>query len=465
LDEPRHRSLGEGAAQAAPTAPHATPRSPQTRRNGPELFWARWPVRVALGLCLIVSGAAHCAVMPFDAPQAIEVHDYEGEAAIPIDVIEQGESPLAALEPPPSPTESKPPEADKSKDPSSIFPHVDAGVAREAGTTDAAVDAPADALSDAVAPSVDGAIPLTGVAGDGGSEPTPDPQSLLASSGVLRAKVIYVTLVINAIEIRKNPIGPQLGALLRDIPQWDEFMHGTEGLIDPVRDTDWIVISGPSLRDTRMDAVTLHYATSDANVDKAIGIVASHYDRGGSYDAGVPGARAWLAHADRAERVILRPRPRVLVIVPPEQATAVARDVQRAKEPKTNIMPGVATYLRIVDPHHALPGLVPEAVTQLTLEVRPREDHGADVQIEGQCKDETSAAGAADEVRKTIRSTNSAWVALGTGGLLDNVDVASEGAVVRVHAVASRAQLEKTLASVELFLPPPVSPVPSASHR
>src|SRR5581483_8496257 len=92
------RGLGEGAAEAAPTAPHATPPGPGRRRSGPARFWARWPARVAFVLALMVSGAAHCTALPFEVPRGFEVNDVDGEAAIPIDMMEQSEPP-----PPPPP--------------------------------------------------------------------------------------------------------------------------------------------------------------------------------------------------------------------------------------------------------------------------------------------------------------------------------------------------------------------------
>src|SRR5262249_48167531 len=143
----------------------------------------------------------------------------------------------------------------------------DAGVARDAAdaSRDGAPEGPPDAGE---------------ALGDGGAGPA-DPQALLASSGAVQADVIFVTVVINAIEIRKNPAAGQLGALLWSIPEWYEFMHGTEELIDPVRDADWILISGPSLRDSGADAITLHYSTSDATVDRAVQIVSRQSPNGG----------------------------------------------------------------------------------------------------------------------------------------------------------------------------------------
>jgi hypothetical protein len=375
----------------------------------------------------------------------VDVHDFEGEAAIPIDVLEQGEPPPEVPPPPPAPPEPQASQEGIDKPTGRV---ADAGAPHDAmAPTDAAPDA-----ARADAGSTDAETSDAADGGDGGAG-AGDPQALLASSGAVQADVIFVTVVINAIEIRKNPAASQLGEVLRSIPEWNDFMHGTEGLIDPVGDTDWILISGPSLRDSSADAVTLHYATSDAIVDRAVQIVARHYEHGGPYDAGVPGVRAWLTRADRAERVMERPRPHVLVIVPPRRATAVARQLVHAKPLPKDIMPGVATFLRVVDPHHALPALIPEGVVEMRLWVRTREDGGADVDIEGDCKDDETAARSADAVARTIRQNNTFAVALGTGGLLNRAAVSSDGKRLRVHVGATREQVETTLASVLLVLP------------
>jgi hypothetical protein len=410
-------------------------------------------MRVVFAFSLVVSGLAHCSLMPLQLPQSVELKDFEGEAAIPIDVLEQGEAPVEPVPaPPPDPAESKPADDGKEKSAPSV---ADAGALRDALASD-------DASSDAAPTDAETADAAD--AGDGGAGAS-DPQALLASSGAIQADVIFVTVMINAIEIRKNPAAAQLGAVLRAIPEWYDFMHGTEGLIDPVADTDWILISGPSLRDSSADAVTLHYAISDATVDRAIQIVARHYDHGGPHDVGVPGVRAWLAHADRAERVIERPRPHVLVIVPPRRAAAVARQLVRAKAMPKELMPGVATFIRVVDPHHALPGLVPEGVVEMRLRVTNRDDGGADVSIDGDCKDEDTAARSADAVARAIRQNNTFAVSLGTRGLLNRTEVTAEGRHVHVHVAAAREQIEATLASVQLVLPglssappPPLAP-------
>ncbi len=239
-----------------------------------------------------------------------------------------------------------------------------------------------------------------------------------------------------------------MGYLLRGIPQWDEFMSGTD--IDPVRDTDWVQIGGPSLINTSRDVVLIHYSASDAVVDRAVAVVSRKYDRGGRFDAGVPGVKATLAHADRAERVLLRAQPHVLAVVPPSVAEKSARQLVAARLPAHN-HPGEAVYLRLVNPHHPMPE-IPETITEMRLRVVPRADLGADVFIEGDTKDAGEAADAADGLRRIVRRHNDAFTSMLTHGLLDRVDVTTEGALVKAHLPVTLDQIETLTALVAGFL-------------
>ena len=311
----------------------------------------------------------------------------------------------------------------------------DAGAPTDAAAPDAAADARPDAPADASSDSAfgdGGAFPLT-EAGPSATGPR-IPQAILGAAGAVQADVVLVMVVVNAEVIRGNPVGARMGYLLRGIPQWDEFMSGTD--IDPVRDTDWVMISGPSLVNTTRDVVLIHYSASDAIVDKAIDVVSRKYDRGGPIDAGVPGVKASLAHADRAERVLLRPQPHVLAVVPTSVAEKVARQLVASKVP-AHIRPGEAVYVRLVNPHHPMPEL-PATITEMRLRVVPRPDEGADVFIDGDTKDAQTASEAAEDVKGIVRRHNDTFTSLATDGLLDHVDVAPEGNLVRLHLTASR---------------------------
>ena len=458
--ELKRRALGEGAAQAAPTAPHATPRLDSRTRSGPERFWARRRIRVALSACLVASGILHASFVPLDVPHGFELNDVEGEATIPIDV-------MAADEPPHAP--SPPSQAASADEGEKEGPHAKVHPAApllrpDAGQADAGVDAAlGDASTDAPA-ELEGAVPLARA--DSGSVGRRDPESIVGADSV-RADVVLVKLVVNAEVIRSHPVGARLGYLLRGIPQWEGFMEGTD--IDPVRDTDWVMIIGPSLVNTARDTVLIHYSVADTVVDRAVAIVTKRYDRGGPFDAGVRGVKASLVYADRADRVILRPQPHLLAVVPPGVAEKNARVLVAARlsEPAE----GDAVYLRLVNPHHPMPE-IPESITEMRLRVVPRPDAGADVYVDGDTNDAEAAARAAEGIQRLVRRHNDAITSLLTHGLFDHVSVAADANVVKVHLTATRDQIESIVALVgevlgvnpgETPTPAPPSPAVSAS--
>lgn len=434
------------------------------RRTGPERFWARWPTRVAFGACLVLSAVAHCAAVPFGMPHGFEMNDVDGEAAIPVDILEQEDTPPPP--PPPPPPEEVRPEADDKEAKAAALAALRA---RDAGAPkDAAVDAPPDAPTDAAADApgdgptdgggLDGAIALAD-AGPPASGPK-DPDGV-GFAGTVQADAILVRVIVNAKVIRTNAVGAKMGYLLRGIPQWDDFMSGTD--IDPVRDTDWVMISGPSLVHTERDVILIHYSAPDATIDKAIEVVSKKYDRGGRFDAGVPGVRATLAHADRAERVLLRPQPGVLAVVPPNAAEKSARLLVSGKVALPASHAAEAVFVRVDNPHHPMPE-IPETITQLRLRVVPRPDQGADVFLEGDTKDPASASQAADDVRSIFKRHNDWITSSVTHGLLDHVEVTTEGTVVHAHLSASREQIETLVSLVgDLLGVHPSSPTPTGA--
>jgi hypothetical protein len=402
-------------------------------------------VRLSLGVGLLLSGAAHCSVIPFEIPRGFDIKDLEGEAAIPVDVMQADEPPAPA--PPPLP-EPKSEVADtKEKEITAPVVVHDAGARRDAalpdagaGITDAGV-ARSDGLDGAVAELAD-------AAGAGGSRDPRDPQAVIGAAGSVQADTVLVMVIVNAEVIRKNPVGAGMGFLLRGIPQWDEFMNGTN--IDPVGDWDWAMISGPSLINTARDIMVVRYSAPDAKVDHAVQVVSKQFDRGGPFDAGVPGVKASLAHADRADRVILRPQSHVLVVVPPNVAERTARQLVTSRVP-AHVRPGEAAFIKFVSPHRAMPE-IPDTITELRLKVIPRADEGADLFIDGDTADAETARRAASEVRAVIRAHNDTVVWLATGGLLDGVDVTTDGTVVKAHLTVSRPKLEMLLGLVAMKL-------------
>jgi hypothetical protein len=461
---PRHR-LGDGAAQGAPTAPHATPRTKpragHTRRTGPERFWWHRSVSVGFLVALALSLLLHAGAFPLEWPAHLQVNDLEGEAAIAVDLLEGS----GVAGPEPAPVEAPAPEAptnENTHEKAPVAPIVAAS--GDAGSRSHPLE-PRDASSDATADGSALDRPSSAGGPDAGSDSdvdagARDTETIAGAAGALQADVVLVAVLVNAEVIRKNPVGASLGALLRGIPQWEDFMSGTD--IDPVRDTDWLMISGPSLVNTARDIVLIRYGASDAVVDRAIARVSHKYSGGGPFDAGVPGVKATLAHADRAERVLLRPRPHVLAVVPPTVAGKLARQLAVAGLP-AHVLPGVAVYFRFESPHRAVPE-IPESISELRLRVVPRADSGADAFLEGDAKDPESAALAALAIEKSIRRRNSGLTSLLTHGVFDGVEVRSDGAKVLVHLSVTLDQLESLASLAGALLGVAMPEVPDLQH-
>jgi hypothetical protein len=470
-------ALGEGAAQEAPTAPHATPRRGKGPRTGPERFWLRWPVRLAFGASLVVSGLAHCTVMPIDFSQSFQIEEVDGEAAIPVDLLSPEDTPP----PPPPPEEVKPPaEDDKGQVPPvatvRAHPTPDGGAPRDGGPDGARDAAPDAGVSDGAASdagagsaSLDGAVAMAD-AGPGGPR---DPQAIVGAAGDIQVDKVLVMVVVNAEVIRKSPSGPTLAALLRRVDQWDQFMRGTD--IDPVKDIDWIIISGPSIQNTTRDVVLVHYSASDAKVDHAMDVVAGNYPQGGAFDAGVS-MKAVRSFSDGAERVVLQPRPHVLAVVPTSAAAKVARQLATANVP-AHVRKGEALYLRVVDPHHPMPQ-IPAELSELRLRIVPTDDDGADVLLDGDTASPEAARKAAGEIQALLQTINGSMIGVGVrfaaGDLLDGIEVTTQGNVVKVHMHATAEQiagilgLAGTLPGVSAPPPAPSAtrphPAPSSSR-
>jgi hypothetical protein len=419
-------------------------------------------MRLVLVGCLVASSVAHCAVVPLEVPHGFEIQDVDGEATIPIDIL------TAADEPPQATAEPKGTD-DQGPNPAALPPRVrDAGVASDAGAHDAGPDARADAGLDGSTDGSseggfsDGAVPLA-EAGPLASDPK-DPRSIVGVAGAVQAGDVLVLVVVNAEVIRKNPVGAKMGFLLRGIKQWDDFMKGTD--IDPVNDTDWLMISGPSLVNSTRDVILIHYSAPDARVEKAMALVSAGYASGGPFDAGVPGVKAMTTHADGAERVMLRPQPHVLAVVPTNVAQKMARVLSGARV-QPHVRPGEAAYIHVVNPHHPMPE-IPETITAMSLRVVPRADEGADVFIDGDTKDAATAVDAAAELRNVVKRHDDFVTASLTHGLLDHVDVTAEGSEVKLHLTASRDQIEAVVSLVAAFLDvKPGGPTvpPASSHR
>ncbi len=483
---PLHGDPTRGAALEAPTAPHATsPAGRPEKLSGPARFWDTRRIRIALIATFALSLVAHWFVAPWNLlppSSGVEFMDPAGELAIPVDLLgEEAPPPPEPAPPPPTPADPTP----NAKDPTApgkpdAGPRiVDAGAPdapeKLAEVPEAGVVASADGGEPTDAGAADGSaiedggLVATADAGAGpGSGGPRDPESMFGLSKVVNAGVQNVVLGVNVALVRKHPVGARMGPILQAIPQWRDFLKGAPAPVDPIRDTDWILIYGPSLIHTDKDAVLVRYNVGDDAVDSTIAAIARTYDKGGPFDAGVSGVKASLGYADNAQRVFLRPQSKLLVIVPPSHAHEAAMTFRR-QVPRG---PPATEAMRLIVHHPSnqisIPGLkFSQSLKEIRFWIVPRADGGADVYGEGDCTDAAAAVDSADRLTELLKRQNSIGVRFATRGLLNNAAVVAEGTKIKLHLLATPEQLEAVLqlaaAAVGAQVAPPAGGAPAPS--
>jgi hypothetical protein len=422
-------------------------------------------------LAVVASGIVHFAVAPWSLlpRHEFEFHDVDGTLTIPVDLINADPAPR---EPPP-PAPAAEPLASRSDvhEPGGL----DASVPKPKATRDSGADEAGDAASDAEpleSAVTDSAVDAgpgesdAGVAaldeeagtGQGGAR---DAVGMIGAAGNVQAGPQNVVLTVNMAALREHPEGKRLGPLISAVPQWNDFIQGTH--VDPMRDIDWISINGPALIHTEKDVILIRYGASDAEVDKAVGLLSVKHGSGGRVDVGVPGVKAVRGYADNAERVFLRPQSHVLAVVPRDYAKKAAETLVKASVPRALKRPGEAMRLTLVHPHGPMPN-VPESVTEVRMWIVPRnDDGGADVYGEGDTASAAACEAAVAVLTQVVEDQNSFGVQLMTRGLLNKVDIHADGPTVRFHVPVSRDQIEVVLAFVGGRLGVPMPPLPVGS--
>ena len=323
-------------------------------------------------------------------------------------------------------------------------PHDASAVATAPPATDAGG---ASASTDGGETSRDGGVAPTATTDAGGGAPTPDagpPQPpALTADARFQATGNAVVFVLNMEAVQHHPIGKAMRELLVAVPQWDAFMAGTG--VDAVTDTNYVQVSGQSLKDTSKDVVVFSYSRRDADVEKAVITLSQNKRFGkGELDTGVAGVRGWQAVADDIPRALLRgPQPHVLAVTPTDAATIKRVAGQLASgRIREHLGASLAFTMTLGAPHATLADL-PEELQRVTLKVLPRADGGANLFGEGVAADEAGAAAAVLKMQKTIdKLTSSALVKFFAGRILRALDIHAEGRLVKLSLPAEASWVE-----------------------
>jgi len=293
----------------------------------------------------------------------------------------------------------------------------------------------------------------------GGAAPsspgTPDPLGLAGKAASVADPNANVKLLLINERLRGLAIAPRLGRLVARLPQWASFF-GPTGL-DPVRDIRRLYVAGPQFRSSSEVVALIEYEVPRPSMQKAIDSIVKREPKGEWLDAPIPAARA---RADRADRVFVLPKSRVLLMVPPR-----LKDDAIAKAPGLSLpsIPGSAVVVAFVaNPWRALSGHstpveIPKTISSVSITATPSEDGGAVLHVEAR---DATAATAAENAVVLTRAINlltqrnvGAIGAILFGGqklsLIEPIDLRSEGTTIRGDAIVTPRQLERLIGFAE----------------
>lgn len=368
--------------------------------------------------------------------------------------------PAAKPEPPkpepPKPAAVKPAKPEGTKpSPSTTSPEADAGAPPPSNSqpqTTAPVP-PSSASSPAAEPS---STAPAGSPPEPGSPPSSDidnPVALAGKGGKIIEKQASVGLILYMDRVRTHPLGKRIAALLPKLPQWDEFFGASR--VNPVQDFDRMFLLGPSFSDSSGLVMAIEYNTPQEKIREAVnGLVKQR----GSWMTGVKVPTA-LTYADRAERVIFFPAPKVIVVVPPhlrEQAKGVT-GVPKAKGPE-------AMVASTVNPAKVLRRFgvdIPASLQSAKVRLTPLADGGALLELEA--KDESAAQAKQTAALLTTQINASIDVLGSVSGIagifgfkqlaevasLPHVKLTADGTNVKGRQVLSQDQVSFILGQVE----------------
>ncbi len=326
--------------------------------------------------------------------------------------------------------------------------------------SDADVMADATAASDVVVPLLDAAVassdpldaspsavPDAAVGGDGGRpdaqpfRPIRDPVGLSGDAQKIAPRDPNVSLLIYPERIRDHRLAVQFAPTLTKLQNWRNFFGGTE--LDPVRDTDRILLAGPQLRDSSRVVAVVRYNVPQARVRSAIDVVVKRSGSRGQWEnKRVPVAKA---HVDGAERYFVMTGPNMLVVVPPDGLE------QALKLPANLRFPSVgneAVVLFLKYPANAFRGMpvkLPRSVEWMRFSLSLNPKGGADARLDAKDKDAETAAKNAPELTETINKAMVVDLIFTKRRLLDPVTFRAEGDHIRAETHVTDAQLRHIL--------------------
>jgi hypothetical protein len=287
----------------------------------------------------------------------------------------------------------------------------------------------------------------SGGAGGQGSVAVRDPVGVSGKAGAVVGRDPNVSVLLVTENMRGHAAAAELGPALVNIKQWKSFFGPTT--IDPIRDTDRILLAGPQFRDTSKVSAVIKFRLSEPKLREAIDDLRRASDPPGEWvNESPPTAKI---HADGADRYIVLGGGGVGMMVPEGALEQAKRGVTFPPA-----RPGEVLVFFLRHPARALRGLpftLPPSLASLRLGVNLRPDGGADVFIDALDKDAASAGTSARDLTRGFEAASVREVPLlGRVRLFDPIEFHAEGEHVKATARINAAQTREMARLVAAML-------------
>ncbi|MFO0762312.1 MAG: hypothetical protein U0359_38085 [Byssovorax sp.] len=402
-------------------------------------------------LALTVAFLLHAPLFPTGIGQWIRMllsggaqdyNDADAQAIIPIDLDLAGpESPAPSNAALAATAESPAHAPDETNGASDAGVDAAPGAGLDAG---AASDAGADASAPRKRPEPKDAGPADAAPPDAAPPPIRDPIAAAGGAGSVSSKEANVQVLIAGKALRKHPLGASFSRLLVLLPSWRQFFEGTP--IDPIRDIDHVLITGPRFKDdsSKMVAV-MDFNLPESKIKDAIGSLAERTNGGWIDDAPLPAAKARVAAGDRIFAIV--PGKKLLVVLPLE-----AKDqLGGLKQTKGFRSSPVGVVISLLNPARPFAGLfpVPDTLKWLRVAVTPTADGGADVALEAGDKSPEEAKKHAADLTLALDQVRVIDALLTKIEVLDHTEFFADKDVVKARVHVNSRQLMLIMGNVE----------------
>ena len=297
---------------------------------------------------------------------------------------------------------------------------------------------------DAGPPDAGQAVAKAGDAGaPGAGGKLEDPYAAAGAPGALTPEHPNVRVYLAADRIRHQAASPLFSEMLVSIPEWNEVIGGTG--IDPMRDFDHVLVSGPEFRNPKFIVAVLDYNVATTRIKRALEAAMAKSKPAGSWLDGYSVPVASLGD-DGYRRAALLAQKHMLVLLP----ESAEDQIERLKGMQAFRKSGKASIvLYLLTPWRAFSGTgfpVSKRIKWLRLTLigvdTPAGAAAGGYQLEVEGEDESPEAAAEDakELGKAIEDVRIIPLIVKNIEIIGKPDFSVEGAMIRAKAEVSPDQ-------------------------